>query len=224
MYKMYGDKKLENDKNSELNTKISNLNSEISGLNAQIGELQEQVQENSEEEENKFGFDHIMKTIYYLNYSDDNLTFGHERYRDYDEWWSEGTVNSIIYGLKINNNEVILDRFSNPENINSYKIKGIDENIVDYKTAMFEWMPVTIYFLTENGNVYYIDGIPFYSDEDEIIAKKVEGISEVVAIKIGLDKTNVVPNSDDNGTYYFIASKIDGSYIKINGSDIEVLN
>lgn len=95
----------------------------------------------------------------------------------------------------------------------SYAITGIEEEVVSIRMVTFETevIPSDIYFLTRKGNVYHTKNDKDIEHFSELVAEKIKGLSEVIALNL----VDILDNDAFHGYTGVIATKYDGSYERL---------
>ena len=94
----------------------------------------------------------------------------------------------------------------------STSITGISEEVVSIKIVPSEEgaIPLAVYFLTRDGNVYYIDNSMISSNN--FVAQRLENLSEIVSIEV----VNITYPSAMHEATSLIATTYDGEKINVN--------
>lgn len=94
----------------------------------------------------------------------------------------------------------------------STSITGISEEVVSIKIIPSEEgaIPLAVYFLTRDGNVYYIDNSMINSNN--FVAQRLENLSEIVSIEV----VNITYPSAMHEATSLIATTYDGEKINVN--------
>lgn len=178
------------------NLKNTNRISVENDLNAKIAELENEVINKNEEKENnndietsKMSFSEIMNIIYTKN----GTKIGENNYDNnpsdsvdmiYED--ESGNITNIEYTkVGIYDGEISFNmKKVEPDKEISTSIEGITEEVVSIKILQVEGgaTPSVVYFLTRNGNVYYIDEEMINSNN--FVAKQLTDLKEIISIEI----------------------------------------
>ena len=193
-----------------------NANIEKNNLQAQISELESEKNENDDKNE-MVSFSKLMDMIYPQKFKDGTIEYSPNRV-------GEVITTCTIEAYNNNNIEMqmsdvyayqdeksidvrIMDTYNNTNK--NYVVSGINEEVVSIVVIPFEAevTPNYIYFLTREGNVYYL----YNNNTVEMInlnAKKIENINNVISITL----TSVIDESAMHAYASVIASTYDGDY------------
>ncbi len=203
----------------KLNLKNTNMISTEKKLKIKISELENRVINKGEESEKQisdFSFSEIMNILYTKNgtkvgENEYIITPSDSIYMTYED--VSGDIENIEYtDIRVIDGEIdfYINRVEPNKDI-STSIKGINEEVVSIKIISVEdgVIPSAVYFLTINGNVYYINQEMIVSNN--FVAKKLESLKEVISIEVA----DTLYSDAIHGSTTLIATIFEGEKIDV---------
>lgn len=207
LYKIYSEK-------TEMELKVKKSNSEIAELKNEIDSIN-----NNDYERTKMSFSKIMDMMYTKTgtkvdeNNSDTYLYPSESVFMTIENTSENKTDLEYTEVIYNSNKEITFNMNKvePNKHISEVITGISEEVVDIEILQVPGgaTPSYVYFLTRNGNIYYIDEAMV--NENNFVAKEVTELKEVVSI----EKIDIVYPDAMEGSVTVIATTYEGEKINI---------